>query len=83
MRNIINILWCIYLQNITGARQDLLMAMHLDPSSEEITSLMARLFPGKTIKDVLKSDAALAIRQGLENLAIRSSPVVVEHLDQE
>ena len=77
-------LLCIfYLQNISGARQDLLMAMHRDPSSDEITSLMARLFPGKTVKDVLRSDAAAGVRQAFENLTILSSPVRLAPLDEE
>ena len=73
----------MYLQNISGARQDLLMAMQLDPSNGEITSMMARLFPGKTVKDVMRSDAASGIRQALENLTIQSSPVRLKPIEDE
>ena len=59
------------------------MAMQLDPLSGEITSMMARLFPGKSVKDVLRSDAAIGIRQALENLTIQSSPVRLKPIDDE
>ncbi len=43
--------------------------------------MMALLFPGKTVKDVMRSHAAVAARQALDNLTITSSPVRLKPLD--
>lgn len=54
-------------ENITSARGDLLMGLLLDPDNEDVISILSRLFPGKSVGDVLNSRAAesakYAIRQ--------------------
>ena len=65
---------------MSGARQDVLMALHLDPGNEEILSVLARLFPGKSVKDVLHSRAAAAARTALNNLVVTASPVRLKPL---
>ncbi|KAK3593686.1 hypothetical protein CHS0354_013583 [Potamilus streckersoni] len=46
------------LENAQGARQDLLIGMLLDPTNEDILSIMSRLFPGKSVSDVVNSRMA-------------------------
>ena len=41
-------------------------ALLLDPESEEVPALMARLFPGQTSSDLLKTKEAKRIRESLE-----------------
>lgn len=41
-----------------GARQDLIMGLLLDPTNEEVLSILSRLFPGKSVGDVVNSRAA-------------------------
>ncbi|XP_021341752.1 tetratricopeptide repeat protein 16-like, partial [Mizuhopecten yessoensis] len=46
------------LESMVGARQDLLMGLLLDPSNEDVISILSRLFPGKSVADVINSRAA-------------------------
>ena len=53
------------------------MALHLEPGNEEIPALMARLFPGKSIKEVMQSRAGAAAKQSLGNLVVMAGPVLL------
>lgn len=46
------------MENMQGARQDLIMGLLLDPTNEEVLSILSRLFPGKSVGDVVNSRAA-------------------------
>ena len=50
------------------------MALHLDPGHEEIASVMARLFPGKSVKDIMASRAAAQARGVLEQITQGGAP---------
>ncbi|KAL8608187.1 hypothetical protein ACOMHN_016642 [Nucella lapillus] len=50
------------LENMGGARQDLLLGLLLDPTNEDLLSILARLFPGKSVADVIHSPAADSAR---------------------
>ncbi|XP_033116705.1 tetratricopeptide repeat protein 16-like [Anneissia japonica] len=63
------------LENQAGSRQDLLVALHLDPNHQDILALLPRLFPGKNISDVIKSKAARNAKQALDNAMITAAPV--------
>ncbi|CAL1536379.1 unnamed protein product [Lymnaea stagnalis] len=57
---------CRYLtENMTGAREDLLLGLWLAPKNEEVISLMSRLFPGKSVGDVINSEAAQVAQNAL------------------
>jgi tetratricopeptide (TPR) repeat protein len=57
----------ILLDNIHGARQDAVAALLLQAGNPEVVTLMARLFPGKTVADVLGSSLAVQTKQKLGN----------------
>ncbi|XP_059175986.1 tetratricopeptide repeat protein 16-like [Physella acuta] len=57
------------LDNTTGAKEDLLHGLLLAPSSEELMSMMTRLFPGKSVADIMSSPAALAVKNSHSNLS--------------
>ncbi|XP_076454901.1 tetratricopeptide repeat protein 16-like isoform X2 [Babylonia areolata] len=61
------------LENMAGARQDLLLGLLLDPTNEDILSIMARLFPGKSVADVINSPAADNARLVLYNMGPASA----------
>ena len=63
---------------MSAARQDILLALHLDPAHPEVTSMMARLFPGKTVNDVMHSSIADQARDAINNLVITASPVKLD-----
>ncbi|XP_013419989.1 tetratricopeptide repeat protein 16 [Lingula anatina] len=63
------------LENHNGARHDIVMALHLDPSNEEILSLIPRLFPGKSITDIMQSKTAEVTKMALQNLSSTASPI--------
>ncbi|XP_033728912.1 tetratricopeptide repeat protein 16-like isoform X2 [Pecten maximus] len=46
------------LESMVGARQDLLMGLLLDPTNEDVISILSRLFPGKSVAEVINSRAA-------------------------
>ncbi|KAK7478800.1 hypothetical protein BaRGS_00030011 [Batillaria attramentaria] len=56
------------LENLAGARQDLLLGLLLDPTNEDVLSILARLFPGKSVADVINSPAAAAAQSMLMNM---------------
>nr|KAG5693403.1 hypothetical protein BaRGS_009876 [Batillaria attramentaria] len=55
-------------KNLAGARQDLLLGLLLDPTNEDVLSILARLFPGKSVADVINSPAAAAAQSMLMNM---------------
>ena len=68
---------CALVQNLHAARQDVLLAIHLDPGHAEVPSLMQRFFHGKTVKEVLASQAAATARKQLQQL-LAAAPVKLE-----
>lgn len=60
------------IEDMDGARQDVLMSLHLDPQNKEIVSLFSRLFPGRAITDVTKSHLGIAAARHVE-AAIRET----------
>ena len=73
-----NTCWCIFFsfQNSSLASQDILIALLLEPSNLELMPIITRLFPGKSIKDVLHSRAAQQARHVLEGLIVAASPAI-------
>ncbi|XP_022085210.1 uncharacterized protein LOC110976332 [Acanthaster planci] len=63
------------LENHPGARHDLLVTLHLEPNNEEILSLLPRLFPGKTIAEIMRSKAGRQAKAEVENAVVTASPV--------
>lgn len=60
---------CFYvLQAFQHARDDLLMAMLLDPHNNEIVPFLSRLFPGRSVREIMDSGLMEAARRRLENL---------------
>ncbi|XP_075265180.1 uncharacterized protein LOC142357428 [Convolutriloba macropyga] len=57
-----------------GAREDVLCAMHLSPSNEELFSLIARLFPGKQIAEIRASGLFQATARRLHDAFQMSAP---------
>ena len=57
------------------ARQDVLMSLQLGQSNTELIFLITRLFPGKTVNEILQSQAAIEARQHLQHLLVASMPV--------
>ncbi|XP_028269832.1 tetratricopeptide repeat protein 16-like isoform X2 [Parambassis ranga] len=53
------------LLNISGARQDFICMLILDPSNQEVPPLLMHLFPGFSVSDVLSSPTGAAIRAEL------------------
>ncbi|XP_070531756.1 uncharacterized protein [Ptychodera flava] len=70
------------MENHGGARQDLLLALHVDPSNDELMSLLPRLFPGKGVGDVMRSKAARAAKLAIENAVVMASPVKLPSLPE-
>ena len=62
-------------ENTAGARDDLLLGLLLAPNNEDVMSILSRLFPGKSVSDVINSGAAQAARLQLNNLVATNSPV--------
>lgn len=52
-------------QNLSDARTDVLTALILAPNSEENLPLIARLFPGNSIQELLSCDESHQVRQSL------------------
>ena len=53
------------LEEVGGARNDILVALHMDPENEEMIPLLSRLFPGRTVSEVLRSKVAEGVRKQL------------------
>ncbi|XP_050389165.1 tetratricopeptide repeat protein 16 [Patella vulgata] len=68
------------LEDANGARQDLILGMLLDPTNEDIVTILSRLFPGKSVIDIINSRAADAGRLALRNLMPTASPVRLQPL---
>ena len=58
----------LYLQNMQGARQDLIMGLLLDPNNDEVLSILSRLFPGKYVGDVINIRASESAKLALRNM---------------
>lgn len=54
------------IEDMDGARQDVLMSLYLDPENKEVVSIFSRLFPGRAITDVMKSHAGMAAARQAE-----------------
>ena len=70
-------------QSSNGARSDILFALLLDPHNEELMSLLSRLFPGKSVKDVLESRAAQSARLALQNATVTAAPIKLKSLREQ
>ena len=66
---------------MTGARGDLLMGLLLDPQNEDVISILSRLFPGKSVGEVLQSRAAESAKMAIRSIFAPPQPEVEE--DQE
>ncbi|XP_060590899.1 tetratricopeptide repeat protein 16-like isoform X2 [Ruditapes philippinarum] len=71
------------LENMTGARGDLLMGLLLDPNNEDVISILSRLFPGKSVGDVLASRAAESAKIAIRNIFDPPRQVKSEDEDEE
>ncbi|KAF6022679.1 TTC16 [Bugula neritina] len=56
------------LENNGGARTDVLTAMHLNPDQENTISLTSRLFPGKSIDEIMASKPSQAVKNTLQHI---------------
>ena len=45
-----------------------MMGLLLDPTNEDVISILSRLFPGKSVGDVLSSRAAEAAKHAIKNI---------------
>ena len=55
-----------FLKDIGGARIDIAKALYLDSQNKEVKPLMGRLFPGKSVKDIMTGKVGLAARQAMD-----------------
>merc|ERR1719239_83005 len=62
-------------ENIVGAREDLLVGLLLAPNNEDILSILSRLFPGKSVADVISSPAAMHAKDKISHLVSTNGPV--------
>ena len=53
---------CYFVQNLSGVKEDIIAALLLHPDSDECQSLIARVFPGKSVQELVHSDAASKIQ---------------------
>ena len=56
------------LQDLEGARYDVLTSMYLDPDNREVISIFSRLFPGRATTDVMKSHVGVAAARQAETV---------------
>ncbi|KAK3728661.1 hypothetical protein RRG08_041846 [Elysia crispata] len=63
------------MEDTAGARDDLLMGLILAPTNEDVLSIVSRLFPGKSVADVINSPAARAAQMKLNHLVSTNQPV--------
>ena len=61
-------------QNVEGAQHDAIIALFLDPSNRDVVSLMARLYPGKSIREIMSSLEAVRFKKELDKLTAYRKP---------
>lgn len=66
------------MENTQGARDDLLIGLILAPTNEDVLSIVSRLFPGKSVADVINSPAARAAQVKLNHLVATNQPVKLQ-----
>lgn len=66
------------LESMVGARQDLLMGLLLDPTNEDVISILSRLFPGKSVAEVINSRAADTAKLALKAVLFPPQPRSLE-----
>ncbi|XP_054770214.2 uncharacterized protein LOC129278037 [Lytechinus pictus] len=71
----------LMMENQSGARQDFLMALHLDSSNTEILTLMPRIYPGKSVGDVMRTKHAKEAKIAADNAVITASPIVLPSMN--
>ena len=54
------------------------MGLLLDPTNEDVISILSRLFPGKSVGDVLNSRAAEAAKYAIKNIFSPPKPASVK-----
>ncbi|KAH9499692.1 Tetratricopeptide repeat protein 16 [Bulinus truncatus] len=64
----------LLLENVTGSKEDLLLGLLLDPTNDDIISIMSRLFPGKSISDVNTSSEAQKALSKLSTSVLSQHP---------
>eukprot|EP00057_Strongylocentrotus_purpuratus_P033762 XP_792693.2 PREDICTED: tetratricopeptide repeat protein 16 [Strongylocentrotus purpuratus] len=67
----------LMMENQNGARQDFLMGLHLDSSNTEILTLMPRIYPGKSVGDVMRTKHAKEAKIAADNAVITASPIIL------
>ncbi|XP_013077353.2 tetratricopeptide repeat protein 16-like isoform X1 [Biomphalaria glabrata] len=67
----------LLMEDVSGAKEDILLGLLLDPTNDEIISIMTRLFPGKSVGDVRSSpDAQMALSKLSANIISTSSTAI-------
>ncbi|GFR68898.1 tetratricopeptide repeat protein 16 [Elysia marginata] len=66
------------MEDSAGARDDLLIGLILAPTNEDVLSIVSRLFPGKSVADVINSPAARAAQLKLNHLVSTNQPVKLQ-----
>ena len=60
-----------------------MMGLLLDPNNEDVISILSRLFPGKSVGDVLGSRAAEAAKQAIKSIFAPPRQLAIKDEDQE
>lgn len=61
-------------QNVEGAQRDAIMALFLDQSNKDVISLMARLYRGQSIREIMSSLEAVSLKEELDQLMACRKP---------
>lgn len=61
-------------QNVEGAQHDAIMALFLDQSNRDVISLMARLYRGQSIREIMSSLEAVSLKEELDQLMACRKP---------
>ena len=59
-------------QDIPGAQQDVVFALLLDSDNQDSQSILARVFPGQSVHEILKSRCALQQKEQLADMIAKS-----------
>ena len=60
-----------------------MMGLLLDPTNEDVISILSRLFPGKSVGDVLNSRAAEAAKFAIKSIFAPPKPASEKEADEE
>ena len=59
-------------QDVPGAQQDVIFALLLDSDNQDSQSILARVFPGQSVHEILKSRRALQQKEQLVDMIAKS-----------